>query len=213
MTSRANFIKVLLGLLAVVVSVLLGVLISSTTNPFRIFDDNLYQILYISSPHTVTGFMIAITTLGNTGVVIFCSIVAVGCFALRRRLNDALVWVISIGVTELFVELLKNFFAVDRPPLHLIDVTGASYPSGHASAISAIGTPLILLVSPHIKDASVRTMFNVVCLAIVVLVSISRLYLGVHWSSDVVGGVLLGSGVALVSHAGILWLKLPEKKS
>ena len=109
--------------------------------------------------------------------------------------------------------LLKQLFGRERPPLadRLIDVDSLSFPSGHAMMSTAIygltaaicyrlyawvrENPLILLIAP----------------ALVLVIGMSRVYLGVHWASDVIFGWVLGLlwlGVCLVMHRQIVrWVQ------
>jgi len=96
--------------------------------------------------------------------------------------------------------IIKDLVDKDRPPLVHDDKSikeislDKSYPSGHASIVSAAALPAVLFFRKSLNQKIVSS-FLVVEAG---LVCISRLYLGVHYSSDVVSGILLGSGISLL---------------
>ena len=80
-----------------------------------------------------------------------------------------------------------------RPPGSLIGTSGASYPSGHAiaSAVTAIGIVMALTTGRR------RLHWMIVAVLVAAAVALSRTYLSAHWLSDVLGGSLIGAGLAL----------------
>jgi undecaprenyl-diphosphatase len=95
----------------------------------------------------------------------------------------------------LWIEVIKRLFERPRPTIvpHLAEFTGFSYPSGHALAATATFGMLAMIASSHVREAQGRVAIHFVCWALAGLVAISRVYLGVHYPTDVIGGVVLGS--------------------
>ena len=87
----------------------------------------------------------------------------------------------------------KVLVASNRPFLPDMTALGWSFPSGHATLATAFFLTLYIFARPHIKDKEQRIGLLVFALLCALLVGVSRLYLGLHWFSDVVGGMLLGS--------------------
>ena len=90
---------------------------------------------------------------------------------------------------------LKAAFARARPDLvdHLVEVVSPSFPSGHALMSAAVYLTLAGLLGRRGVDAPVRRSLFWLAVALVLLIGISRVYLGVHWPSDVLGGWVLGA--------------------
>ncbi|MFL6128858.1 MAG: phosphatase PAP2 family protein [Mycobacteriales bacterium] len=113
--------------------------------------------------------------------------------ALRRHWLALGAWVCTVALSELVIGPVKTLVDRPRPPGPLIATSGASYPSGHAiaSAVTAIGVVMALTSGRR----RLHWMVAAVCIATVV--ALSRTYLSAHWLSDVIGGSLIGAGIAL----------------
>jgi len=102
---------------------------------------------------------------------------------------------ISAGKTRYFVlAVAKAFFHRGRPTGSLVGTVGASFPSGHAVTGAATAVALVLVLMPA---GPARRRWERVAVAFAFVMATSRVYLHAHWLSDVVAGVLLGTGVAL----------------
>lgn len=136
-----------------------------------------------------------LTWAGSAFLLVPLALIA--CLALIRAglRREALAVALSLGGAMLISDLVKQLVSRPRPPVeHLQAVTGSSFPSGHATQASAFWLSLVLVLPA--AGASPRATFVAggLALMIVLAVAASRVYLGVHYPSDVVAGVLLGSG-------------------
>jgi undecaprenyl-diphosphatase len=118
---------------------------------------------------------------------------------LRR---EAVAVAFSLGGAVLMVTLIKLLMVRSRPPVeHLQAVTSTSFPSGHATQAGAFWLSLVLALHTARVPPTITGVAAAVALLIALAVSASRVYLGVHYPSDVTAGVVLGAGWALyVSH-------------
>lgn len=113
---------------------------------------------------------------------------------------------LAMGLTSLASaftsELLKAFFARVRPDFvpHLDAVTSAAYPSGHANNAAVVYILFIMLV-PQARHPG----WQLVAAAMIIVTGLSRVMLGVHWPTDVIGGWMLGTAFALMAAAVIAW--------
>lgn len=144
-----------------------------------------------------------VTTLGSTVAIGALALITVVALALRRphRGEAALVATVSAGA-GLLVAVSKPIVGRVRPPveLRLVTETNASFPSGHALASVAILGVLAVVLVPVLVPAGSRLRTGVIAVLAVfaLLIGLSRLYLGVHWSTDVAGGWLIGAGWLLI---------------
>jgi undecaprenyl-diphosphatase len=107
-------------------------------------------------------------------------------------------FIVTWAVSELVLTLLKSWFHRDRPPAGIVTTIGYSFPSGHATAGAATAVALVLAFLPA---GTTRRRWEWIAVAFASVMALSRVYLNAHWFSDVVAGVLLGSGIALGAFA------------
>lgn len=141
-----------------------------------------------------------LNVLGGGMVTIPLRIIVAAGLLVRTRWRAFATWVITWAAAELIVTAAKTFFHRGRPPDPLVDVVGFSFPSGHAVAGAAIAVALVLVLMP---PGPGRRRWELAAVAFAFVMATSRVYLNAHWFSDVVAGVLLGTGVALGS-AGVV---------
>ena len=147
---------------------------------------------------------LGVTRLGGWILASIMMLAAVVYLSLRRRKIDALVVVLS-AVPILAGFLLKEAVGRARPEYLLAgsEPSSLSFPSGHSLFAMIFGGLLILLIGELIGSIGIRRALQVVVGLLILAVGASRVYLGVHWPSDVLGGYLFG-GIALI---GLVWVR------
>jgi undecaprenyl-diphosphatase len=140
-----------------------------------------------------------VITWAGSGFVLV-PLAAVYCLLLGRAgfWREAAAVAIALGGAMLISDVTKTLTARARPSVvHLQAVTGSSFPSGHATQASAFWLSLVLALRATRVTSLTRRVAGVFAATLVLGVAWSRVYLGVHYPSDVVAGVILGSGWAL----------------
>lgn len=139
--------------------------------------------------------------LGTLNFSLVLVLAATAWHRLRGERREALAWLV-VGFTTLVLHLsLKPLFARPRPDLwpRLVAETGFSFPSGHALASAAL-YPLLAGITLALR----RVGFVLVSVGLPLFVGFGRLYLGVHWPTDVLAGWTLGAAQAALA---IRWIR------
>ncbi|MGE0767795.1 MAG: phosphatase PAP2 family protein [Hyphomicrobiaceae bacterium] len=144
------------------------------------------------------GFVRDVTALGSHGILGLIMIAVAGFLALTDRASRAVVILAYVIIGSLVGGLAKLLFARARPDLvpHGVDVMTLSFPSGHAMQSSIVYLTLAALLAATQTQARVKAYVLGVAALIVFMVGVSRVYLGVHWPSDVLAGWALGTAWA-----------------
>jgi undecaprenyl-diphosphatase len=136
-----------------------------------------------------------ITSLGSGTDLTIVSGILVGFLCLNRRFRAAGFLLVSLGSGLLLCESLKDFFVRRRPNVvpHLARFDPASFPSGHSMGSALVYLTLGSVVSRQVTGNLAKAYFLSVAVGITTLVGLSRIYLGVHYPSDVLAGWAAGS--------------------
>ena len=136
-----------------------------------------------------------VTWLGSSAVVIPLAILAVVALFIGRTRWLALFVALAVGGASLLGVLTKNVIGRDRPPvdLRLQQAHSSAFPSGHSTQAAATYFALAIVVTVLSQSRPLRAVTWTVATLIVFLAGVSRVYLGMHWATDVLGGWLLGS--------------------
>lgn len=171
--------------------------------------DHAVMLALNGGPDWLTFMARDITALGGTIVLLLVTIAALGYLLLKRQLTAALFVFVSVAGGTLISTLLKHVFDRPRPDVvpHAVEVSSASFPSGHS--MLAMVTYLTLgavmaEVQPH-RRMKIYLLLWAVCISL--LVGVTRVHLGVHWPTDVLGGWCVGTAWALLCGSVAYWLK------
>ncbi|HYE47894.1 MAG TPA: phosphatase PAP2 family protein [Caulobacter sp.] len=146
-----------------------------------------------------------ITALGGWTVLTLFVLLLVGLFAsLRRWREAALLLVAAMGGTALG-QALKGIFGRERPDeaWRLVEAANASFPSGHAMMSAVVYLTLGALVARFANRRRVKWFAIGVGVLLTAMVGVSRIYLGVHWPSDVLAGWCVGAAWAMACWLGV----------
>lgn len=150
------------------------------------FDSVVYNFLVNNRNEALNNFFKIITQFGSAIVLIIITILCV--IFIRDKKYKILVPANLVTIAIINI-VLKNFFLRPRPDeLRLIEETGYSFPSGHAMASTAFYGLLIYIVHEKVENKILRNTICIMLGLLILLISISRIYVGVHYTSDVIAG-------------------------
>ncbi|WP_252926129.1 phosphatase PAP2 family protein [Aliihoeflea sp. 40Bstr573] len=155
-----------------------------------------------------------ITALGGYTVILVLVAAVIGFLVVSRKNGPALYTVLSIGTGTLVGHLLKELYARPRPDLveHLVNTHTPSFPSGHAMVSAIVYLTLGSLIMRFVDNLRVRAYVLAVAITLTLMIGISRIYLGVHWPSDVVAGWAMGAAWASLAWLTVSALRLYRRR-
>lgn len=150
-----------------------------------------------------------ITSLGGFTVVILVTLAAIGYLVIDGKRAAALFVMVSIAGGTVLSEGLKHLFARPRPDLvaHLVEVQTASFPSGHAMLSAVIFLTLGALLARIQSRRRLKAYVISVAIVLTLMIGASRVYLGVHWPTDVLAGWCAGAAWAMGCWLLAMWLQ------
>ena len=151
----------------------------------------------------LTNFMIGVTNMG--GAHAFCAITILLLIIIKKKKIPIMITINLISVA-LISQIFKFLFHRDRPMgVFLTNANGYSYPSGHTMISCAFYIFIIILICKHMKNKLLKTLVIIIGFMLLLFIGFSRIYLGVHFTTDVLGGILLAMAYLCI------FLKLKDK--
>ncbi len=153
-------------------------------------DTNIYNLIFKLYSEGTTLVMAFISHLGSVTILIMlCVVFAV----LQKTRKISLIVTLNLIISYLINSIIKLIVARPRPnSLPLVYEEGYSFPSGHAMVCTAFYGFLIYITYKYIKNKALKN--SIICglSLLIFLIGVSRIYLGVHYATDVIGGFLIG---------------------
>ncbi|MAM60675.1 phosphatase PAP2 family protein [Maritimibacter sp. UBA3975] len=181
----------------------------------RAFDESVLMALRSAGdPATPIGgpqvevVMRDITALGGVTVLTLVTVAALVHLVLRGRRGAALFLAIAVLGGRALSHVAKAGFDRPRPDLvpHGVEVATASFPSGHSMMAAVTYLTLAVMLARLEGRRSIRAFYAVAAVLLTLSVGVSRVYLGVHWPSDVLAGWTLGAAWALIVWLVARWI-------
>ena len=186
--------NILLVLMSIVLFIILAIAINADI--LSGFESWVYFESVGHMSDILTNILIFITNFGGP---IGISLICITIF-LIPKLRNKLGLPVSIAVSTSFILniILKLIFARERPDiLRLVTENSYSFPSGHAMINMALYTVLIIYAYKFIKSKRIKYPLIIAMMLLVIAIGFTRIYLGVHYAGDIIGGWLLGFAIGL----------------
>jgi undecaprenyl-diphosphatase len=140
----------------------------------------------------LTTLFVAVTRLGNPFILSSTALLIAALLVMRRRPYEAVLLVVTMMVTVVSLVVLKNTFQITRPISEIVEVSGWSFPSGHATVATAFFFTLAHTFFAQMKTTAGKIALILASIFAAGLICFSRLYLGAHWTLDILAGIALG---------------------
>lgn len=176
-------------------------------------DNLIYKCVESIRSDFLTVVLIGITELGGVVGLFLILLITVIVLCKKNRVKEATAITLNLIISTFTYVILKNIFQRERPVTGniLIDEVGFSFPSGHTTNNVAFYFFAIYLVCINVKNKKVRNISCVILAIIPILIAFSRIYLRVHYPTDVIAGFCLGI-VLVVLFTTFIWPKIEKSK-
>jgi undecaprenyl-diphosphatase len=181
------------GLLAVISLIFLIYIIWAVLqgSSFYSIDAAFYKQTPIVQTSSLTVFMSAVSRTLSPGILLFLAVLVAIFLVIHKEKRYAAIFFFSVLLTLLSAVSIKEVLSVERP-VGIIGEIGYGFPSVHAAVAAVFFISAIYTLAEHIREGVVEASVVAVGIFLILLTAGSRLYLQVHWLSDVVGGLALG---------------------
>ena len=187
-------IRWIILILAIVVFGL--IVYSLNVGTIHTFDNYIYDAISKTINPALTVIAIMITNIGGPIGITIVTIILI--LALPNK-NHKKYILINLASILLLNQGLKFIFSRERPDINrLIEVSNYSFPSGHAMINTAFYGFLIYLMYKYVEDRKTKYILIALISLLVIAIGLSRIYLGVHYASDVVGGAMISIAYLMV---------------
>ena len=172
-------------------------------NIFQAFDLKIISCIQSLKNEYLTVFYKMITIIADTYQSAIITILIVASLYIKKHYREALFLAITMSACGIAMPLLKNIFSRERPDFYrLIEISGYSFPSGHTTSATTMYLTLAIVVLSIMNKLNKYFIFSIAVIGIVIIDS-SRIYLGVHYPTDVMAGICLG--ISIVSTVYVLY--------
>ena len=192
--NKKNWIACLLGVLFIILTILV------VQNKLVNFDNSIYTIVTANMNDNLTVFYKIFTFLGSTIFMISLCVVLFLVFILKKRKDYAFIEASVLIVSTIINNVVKFIIRRERPEvLKLVIEKSFSFPSGHTMASVSLYGIIIYLIIKSEMQKKYKIILSVIIGIIPILVMLSRIYLGAHFASDVIGACILSTIILLVA--------------
>lgn len=187
------------GSFALLLFVILGYIVKFYPNMLIGFDQPIQTAIRGDLPDFLTILFRTITHLIDIPVIITWVLIVAFIFYHKQWKLESYLMLGNLALAGILIVTFKNIYQRPRPEiLHLVEEKGFSFPSGHSLAVTIMVGTLIVILSQRIKNQICRRIVQILLGLYLVSVLISRVYLGVHYPSDVLASLCVGLGVLFI---------------
>lgn len=200
------------GIVGALIAIFIFFVIQITTCKIEIFDNAINEwILNIRNPN-LTNILTIITNFGGLISVFYISLILTMTMFIFKKREYGIGISLNVLFSSLIYIVLKNIFQRPRPPIEerIIEETGYSFPSGHSTNNMAFYGFIIYLIYKNIENKVLKNILITMLSILIILIGFSRIYLRVHYASDVIAGFCLGI-ICVILFVSIIYKKIEKK--
>lgn len=187
------------GSFALLLFVIIGYMVKFYPEMLVNFDQPIQAAIRGDLPEYLTLLFRAITHLIDIPIIITWVLIVAFIFYRKQWKMESFLMLGNLALAGVLIVTFKNIYQRPRPEiLHLVEEKGFSFPSGHSLAVTIMVGTLIVIFSQRIKDKLWKRIVQILLGFYLLSVLVSRVYLGVHYPSDVLASLCVGLGVLFI---------------
>lgn len=184
------------GSFALLLFIIIGYIVKFYPEMLVSFDQPIQTAIRGDLPETLTLLFRVITHLIDIPFIISWVLIVAFVFYRKQWKMESYLMLGNLTLAGILIVTFKNIYQRPRPEIvHLVEEKGFSFPSGHSLAVTLMVGSLIVILSQRIKNTTWRKVVQILLSLYLVSVLVSRVYLGVHYPSDVIASLCVGLGV------------------
>lgn len=184
--------KIIILYISLLLFLIIGFM-ARNTNEGILFDEFLLKIIHENHNSIIFILMKAISFIGSAYFLVPVMFVTIIYTIIKKNYYITKLLLLSTLGSYITNFLLKKIFQRVRPlEYFLVDQGGLSYPSGHSMVTMTFYMTLAYIITKRLKEKEYKKWIFLFSYTMIILMGVSRLYLGVHWPTDVIGGYLIG---------------------
>lgn len=184
--------KKILNIILLIIFLILGFMVRNSSEGI-IFDTKLLEFIHRGTNHILFKFMKIISYLGAEKFLIPFILLIIIFNLIKRKTYETIFLLTNTLGSFILNSILKQIFQRTRPfDFSLVKQGGLSYPSGHSMVVMSMYLAIFYLLTRNEKKGNKGILIGFIIGLYILLMGISRMYLGVHWPTDIIGGYIAG---------------------
>ncbi len=185
-------VKIIILSLMLIAFFTLGFMVKDSSEGI-LFDVNIMEYIHNNTSPIILSLMKFISFIGSERFLFPAVTMTIAYTLVKKRYYISKLLLLSTLGSYLLNYLLKQIFHRTRPiEYFLVNQGGLSFPSGHSMVTMTFYSTLAFLLAKKVEDSRKKRLIHIIAFVMICLMGISRIYLGVHWPTDVIGGYLAG---------------------
>lgn len=182
----------MINIILLAIFLILGFMVRNSAEGI-LFDVKLLEFLHKSTNTTLLKIMKGISYLGAEKFLVPLMLFIIVFNLIKKNIRESIFLLVNTLGSFTLNSLIKQIFQRTRPlDFSLVKQGGLSYPSGHSMVVMSMYLAIFYLLTKNEKDKNKRVSIGLVVGIYIISMGISRMYLGVHWPTDIIGGYICG---------------------
>jgi len=189
-----KYLKWIISTICIILFLIIGLHIIEIDN--NMIDKTIYNLIISIKSDIVTKIFKIITSFAGIHFMMITTIIVL---FIKKLKHKRFILILNLVNDVVLNNILKLIFKRDRPiDIMLVEESGYSFPSGHTMVACIFYGFIIYLINKSNYSKRTKTIINIILTLLIVLIGISRIYLGVHYATDVIGSYLIGISYLII---------------